>query len=103
MPNFMPRARGARTRRRRRRRRAGLSPAGRDAHALQHALGLVLRDRVLEGDVARREPHLLVAALLLEAGLVPGVGLVQASIEVGHRGAADVLVETALKVGDERV
>ena len=65
--------------------------------------GLVLGDRVLEGDVAGGEPHLLVAALVLVAGLVAGVGLVQAAVEVGHGRARDVLVEAALQVGDDRV
>ena len=72
--------------------------AGRgDAHALEHQRRLVLGDRVLEGDVARGEPHLVVAGLVLEAGLVAGVRLVQAAAEVGDGGAADVLVEDLLR------
>ena len=51
-------------------------------------LGLVLGDGVLERDVAGREPHLLVAAFVLPAGFVAGVGLEQAPAEVVHRGAA---------------
>ena len=55
--------------------------------------GLVVGDGVLEGDVAGGEPHLVVAGLVLEAGLVAGVGLEQAAAEVGDGGAGDVLVE----------
>ena len=50
-----------------------------------------------------REPHLLVAGLVLEAGLVAGVGLEQAAVEVGDRGAVDVLVEEAAQVGHRAV
>ena len=73
--------------------RATAGAGRRDAHALEHQGRLVLGDGVLEGDVARREPHLLVAALVLEAGLVAGVRLVEALAQVLHGRAGDVLVE----------
>ena len=66
-----------------------------DAHALEHRLGLVLGDRVLERDVAGGEPHLVVAGLVLEAGLVAGVGLEQALADVVGGGAGDAVVEAA--------
>ena len=59
--------------------------------------GLVLGHRVLERDVPGCEPHLLVTALVVEAGLVPGVGLVQAAAEVGHGRPPDVLGEARLE------
>ena len=70
-----------------------------DAHALQHELRLVLGHGRLECDVARREPHLLVAALVLEAGLVACVRFVEAAVEVHHRGAVDILDEEAAQIG----
>ena len=55
-----------------------------DAHALEHDARLVLGDRVLERDVAGDEPHEVVAGLVLEAGLVAGVGLEQAAARCGR-------------------
>ena len=61
----------------------------------QHAGGQVLGERVLEGDVPGHEPHAVVAGQVAEAGLVAGVGLEQAVVDVGDGRARDVLVETA--------
>ena len=69
-----------------------------EAHAGEHGVDVDLGGRGLEGDVAGREPHVLVARLLLPAGLVAAVGLEQAPAEVVDRGAADVLVEVPLQV-----
>lgn len=74
-----------------------------DAHALQHQLRLVLRDRPFEGDVPGGEPHEVVARLVLESRFVVGVGLDQAAIEVGDRRAGDVIVEVPLEVRHDRV
>ena len=59
----------------------------------QHELRLVLGHGRLERDVARGEPHLLVAAFVFEAGLVACVRFVEAAVEVHHRSAVDVLDE----------
>ena len=64
-----------------------------EAHAGEHGVDVDLGGGGLEGDVAGREPHVLVAGLLLPAGLVAAVGLEQAPAEVVDRRAADVLVE----------
>ena len=64
--------------------------------------GLVLGDRVLERDVARREPHVLVPGFLVPARLVARVRLEQPAVEVLDRGARDALVEEPLPVGDVR-
>ena len=79
-------------------RRVGAGSRG-DAHALEHRLGLVLGDRVLEGDVADGIPHAVVAGFLAPAGLISGVGLDEARPEVGGRRPRDVLVEVPLHVG----
>jgi hypothetical protein len=82
-----------------RRRRRGRAGADVDAHALQHELRLVLGDGRLEREVARGEPHLLVASLVLEAGLVACVRFVEAAVEVHHRGSVDILDEQAAQIG----
>ena len=80
----------------RRRLAAGLG----DAHALEHRLRHVLGDRLLERDVARREPHLLVAAFVFPTRFVARVRLEQAALQVRDRGAGDRLVEVRLQVVD---
>ena len=57
----------------------GLPPGADDAHALEHRLRHVVGDRVLERDVARREPHLLVAAFVFPARFVARVRFEQAA------------------------
>ncbi len=76
----------------------GLADAGCPC-ARASMLGLVLGDRVVEGDVAGDEPHLLVAGDVVVAGLVAGVGLEEAAAEVGDGGAGDVVVEAPAEVG----
>jgi hypothetical protein len=44
-----------------------------------------------------------VAALVLEAGFVARVRFVEPALQVAHRGAAHVLVEARLEIGEERV
>ena len=58
--------------------RVGRRAAPADAHPVEHPGRLVLGDRVLERDVARREPHLLVTGLGFETRLVARVRLEQA-------------------------
>ena len=69
-------------------------------HREQHVLGdLGLR----EPEVARRLPHLLVAALVAEARLVARVGLEQALAEVRQGRARDVLDHLGAQVGQRQV
>ncbi len=50
-----------------------LAVGGNDAHAHQHRLTHVVGDGILESDVARREPHVVVTGLGLETGFVARV------------------------------
>ena len=72
------RLRGAARLLRRRRLAAGRD----DAHAHEHRLRHVVGDRVLERDVARREPHLLVAAFVFPTGFVARVRFEQPALQV---------------------
>ncbi len=58
-------------------------------------------DRMLERDVARREPHLLVAGFFFPSGFVARVRLEQTALQVRDRGAVDALVEVLLHVVDD--
>ena len=90
---------------RRRRRRAWPCPCCSDRDAQRCSMRSVSSSVVgcSNGDVARREPHLLVPALRAVTGFVAGMGFVEPAIEMVHRGASHVLHEAALEIGDHRV
>ena len=74
------------------------------AAAAHHREQHVVRDLGLgQAEVARRLPHLLVAALLAEAGLVARVGFEQAVAEVGEGGAREIAGHLARQVGQGEV
>ena len=74
-----------------------------DSHAGEHPRGLVIGDRVLEGDVPGHEPHAIVPGEVAEAGLVTSVGLEQPVVDVGDGRAGDILFEAPRGVGHGEV